>query len=122
VQASQSEGFKGAQAAFNKQQYDQALQLIEALGEKGSIAPDVRRLKIRTLTKLGKPLDALAEYDVFIPSGKTDDRPLLREVAFGCITPLIKDMRDQMRGAAFTALKEVESEETVPYFEDGLSD
>jgi HEAT repeat protein len=111
-----------AQAAFDKQQYDQALQLIATLGKKDSVAPDVRRLKIRTLAKLGKPVDALAEYDILIPSGKPDDRPLLREVAFGCITPLIKDMRDQMRGAAFTALKEVESDETVPYFEDGLSD
>jgi HEAT repeat protein len=34
----------------------------------------------------------------------------------------VKDMREQMRGAAYTALKEVESDEVVPYFEDGLSD
>jgi HEAT repeat protein len=122
VPAAQSDGLKDAQAAFNKRQYDQALQLIETLGKNGSSAPDVRRLKIRTLAKLGKPVDALAEYDALVPSGKPDDRPLLREVAFGCITPLIKDMRDQMRGAAFTALKEMESDETVPYFEDGLSD
>jgi HEAT repeat protein len=122
VTSAGAETVQDAQAAYNKQQYDQALQIIETLGKKGSTAPDVRRLKIRTLAKLGKPQDALAEYDVLIPPGKPDDRPLLREVAFGCITPLIKDMRDQMRGAAFTALKEVESEETTPYFEDGLSD
>lgn len=111
-----------AQAAFNKQQYDQALQLLDSLGKSGKVTTDVRRLKIKTLAKLSRPQDALVEYDTLVPPGKSDDRPLLREVAFGCITPLLKDMRDQMRGAALTALKEMESEETVPYFEDGLSD
>lgn len=116
------DGLKEAQAAFNKQQYDQALQLLESLGKGGHVAPDVRRLKARTLARLGKPLDALAEYDVLVPSGRPDDRPLLREVALGFIIPLLKDMRVQMRGVGYTALKEIESEESVPYFEDGLSD
>jgi len=111
-----------AQAALDKQQYDRALQLLDSLEKGGKGTPDVRRLKVRTLAKAGKPLDALAEYDALVPPGKPDDVPLLREVAFGFITPLLKDMRDQMRGAAFTALKEIESEETVSYFEDGLSD
>ncbi len=111
-----------AQAAFNKQQYDRVLQLLAPLGKSGTVPSDVRRLKARTLAKTGKPLDALTEYDAITRAAKKDDLPLLRELAFGCIVPLLKDMRDQMRGAAFTALKEVESEETVPYFEDGLSD
>jgi HEAT repeat protein len=116
------DGLKEAQAAFNKQQYDQALQLLESLEKGGKVTPDVRRLKIKTLAKSGKPLDALAEYDVVTQAAKKDDPPLLREVAFGFIVPLLKDMRDQMRGAGYTALGEIDSEETVPYFEDGLSD
>lgn len=111
-----------AQAAFNKQQYDRALQLLAPLEKSGTVPSDVRRLKARTLTKTGKPLDALAEYDAITQATKKDDLPLLREVAFGFILPLLKDMRVQMRGAGYTALKEVESKETVPYFEDGLSD
>ncbi len=117
-----AETLQDSQAAFDKQRYDQTLQLLDSLGTGGKVAPDVRRLKIRALAKAGKPLEALAEYDVLVPSGKPDDRPLLREVAFGCITPLLKDMRDQMRGAGYTALKEIDSDETVPYLEDGLSD
>jgi HEAT repeat protein len=113
---------KEAQAAFNQQQYGQALQILESLEKGGKVTPDVRRLKIKALAKSGKPLDALAEYDTLVPSGKSEDRPLLREVSFGFIVPLLKDMRDQMRGAGYTALKEIDSEETVPYFEDGLSD
>lgn len=111
-----------AQAAFDKQQYGLAMQLVDSLEKRGRVTQDLKRLKVRTLAKVGKPLDALAAYDAIVQTGEKDDRPLLREVALGFITPLLKDMRDQMRGAAFTALKEIESEETASYFEDGLSD
>ena len=116
------EAQKEAQAAFNKQQYDQALQLLESLVKSGNVAPDVRRLKARTLAKAGKPQDALAEYEGITTTTKKDELPLLREVAFGFIVPMLKDMRVQMRGVGYTALKEIESDESVPYFEDGLSD
>jgi len=116
------DALKEAQAAFNKQQYDQALQLLDSLEKGGAIAPEVRRLKVRTLAKAGKPQDALTGYDAIVRAGRKDDLPLLREVAFGFILPMLKDMRVQMRGAGYTALKEIESEESVPYFEDGLSD
>ena len=122
AESARPDGLKDAQAAFQKQQYDQALQLLAPLEKSGHVSPDVRRLKARALAKAGKPLDALAEYDAITQVAKKDDLPLLRELAFGCIVPLLKDMRDQMRGAGYTALKEVDSEETVPYFEDGLSD
>jgi HEAT repeat protein len=79
-------------------------------------------LKVQTLAKNGNPQGALGEYDQFAATLRREDIPLLREVAFGFITALVKDMREQMRGAAYTALKEVDSEETIPYFEDGLSD
>lgn len=111
-----------AQAAFHARQYERALQLLESLGTDGKEAAAVRRLRVRTLAKLGKPLDALTEYEALTrPTGK-DDAPLLREVAFGFIVPLLKDMRVQMRGAGYTAMKETESDEVVPYLEEGLTD
>lgn len=116
------DALKEAQAAFNKQQYDQALQLLESLEKGGNVAPDVRRLKARALAKAGKPKDALAEYEGITTTTKKDELPLLREVAFGFIVPMLKDMRVQMRGVGYTALKEIKSDESVPYFEDGLSD
>lgn len=117
-----AETFQEAQAAFSKQQYDQALQLLDSLERGGKVTADIRRLKIKTLAKSGKPLDALAEYENLTQPGGKDDGPLLREVALGFITSLLKDMRDQMRGAGYTALREIESDETVPFFEDGLND
>jgi len=110
-----------AQAAFKSQQYDRALQLLDSSG-KATATPEFRRLRTRTLAKLNRGKEALAEYEALTQPGKKDEPALLREVAFACIVPLLKDMRVQMRGAGYTALNEIESEESVPYFEDGLSD
>jgi HEAT repeat protein len=122
VAAAASSVPKEAQAAFEKQQYQQALDVLEKMDQSKRAEPDVRRLKVRSLVRLGKPKDALDEYDTLEKTLKRDDEFLLREVAFGLIVVLVKDMREQMRGAAYTALKEIESDEVVPYFEDGLSD
>jgi len=113
---------KDAQEAFDKQQYEQVLEQLAKLEKEEGAAPDVRRLKIRSFLKLGNPKDALSEYDELELALKQDEVPLLREVALGFIVVMVKDMREQMRGAAYTALKEVDSNDVVPYFEDGLSD
>ena len=113
---------KDAKEAFDKKQYEQVLEQLAGLGKEQSAVPDVRRLKIRSFLKLGNPKDALGEYDELELALKQDEVPLLREVALGFIVVMVKDMREQMRGAAYTAFKEVDSDDVVPYFEDGLSD
>ena len=109
-------------ALYDQKQYQKVLDELAKLNQETSALPDIQRLKIRTLLKLGNPKDALTEYDRLEAGSKQDDLPILREVAFGFIVVMLKDMRDQMRGAAYTALKEIDSDEVVPYFEDGLSD
>ncbi len=113
---------KGAQEAFEKQQYEQVLEQLAKLEKEQGVVPDVLRLKIRSFLKLGNPKDALGEYDKLESALEQDEVSLLREVALGFIVIMVKDMREQMRGAAYTALKEVDSDDVVPYFEDGLSD
>lgn len=113
---------KEIQSLFEKKEYQRTLEELAKLDKGAAGAPDVRRLKIRSLVKLGNPKEALEEYDKLEAALKQDDVPLLREVALGFIVVMMKDMREQMRGAAYTALKEFDSEEVVPYFEDGLSD
>ncbi|SLM46317.1 conserved protein of unknown function [Nitrospira japonica] len=110
------------QRLYDKQQYQTVLDEIAKLDGAASSASDVRRLKVRSLLKLGNPKEALEEYDRLERVANQDETPLLRDVALGFITVMLKDMREQMRGAAFTALKEADSEELIPYFEDGLSD
>ncbi|TKB72146.1 MAG: hypothetical protein E8D45_11080 [Nitrospira sp.] len=117
-----SAAIREAQSAFDKRQYPQALSLLESV-TKGEGAPvEARRLKLRTLLQLGKPRDAVTEYERIERTLGGDDLPALRELSLGMILPLLTDMREQMRGAAYTALKEAESEDTLRYFEDGLTD
>ena len=110
------------QAHLDKHEYQHALERIAGLDEKVSGTPTIRRLKIGALLKLNNPKEALVEYDKLEEVLKQEDQPTLREVALGFILVMVKDMREQMRGAAYTALKEIDSDEAVPYFEDGLSD
>ena len=110
------------QSLFEKGEYQTTLDEISKLDKEVAATPDVRRIRIRSLLGLGKPMEALEEYDRLVESLTHDSLPLLREVALGFILVMRKDMREQMRGAAYTALKEIDSDALVPFFEDGLSD
>lgn len=110
------------QRLYDIKEYQKALDEFDKLDKEAASAPDTRRLKIRTLLNLGKPKEALGEYDKLEGLLKREDTSILREVALGFIIVMMKDMREQMRGAAYTALKEIESDEIVPLLEDGLSD
>jgi HEAT repeat protein len=113
---------KEIQSAYDGKQYQRVIDEVAKLTAEHRAVPDIRRIAIRSWLNLGNPKDALTEYDQLEATLKQDDPTLLHEVALGFIVVLLKDMREQMRGAAYTALKEIESEEAIPYFEDGLSD
>ena len=115
-------GLKDIEVLYEKKDYQKAVDEFSRLDKEVASAPDARRLKIRALINLGKPKEALEEYDLLEASLKQEDLTMLREVALGFIIVMMKDMREQMRGAAYTALKEIDSDEIVPLFEDGLTD
>lgn len=110
------------QRLYDKQEYQKVLQEIGKLDSGKAALANIRRIKIRSLLRLGNPKEALGEYDKLEPVVKQDDRSLLREIALGFVLVMTKDMREQMRGVAYTALKEWQSPEAVPFLEDGLSD
>src|SRR5215467_12033778 len=113
---------KELQSAYDDNQYQRVIDEMVKLSPEQRAVPDVRRIAIRSLLKLGNPKDALMEYDQLEATLKRDEQALLHDIALGFIVVLLKDMREQMRGAAYTALKEIDPEEALPYFEDGLSD
>lgn len=110
------------QRLYDKQEYQKVIEEIGKLSSEQAATADVRRIKIRSLLRLGKPKEALAEYDKLALVLNQDDTLLFREIALGFVVVLMKDMREQMRGVAYTALKEWQSPETVPFLEDGLND
>lgn len=119
---SYDEQLRDARHALDQKQYDRALTLVEPLLTEPTASVEARRLKIKSLIRLARPADALVEYERLFEQVKQDERPLLRELAIAFITPMLKDMREQMRGAGYTALKELDSDDSIPYFEDGISD
>ena len=111
-----------AQKAYEKRDYKNVLQLLDSLGETKTDFPQVQRLKMLSLAHLGKTPEGIKEYEKLSKESGREDEELLRKFAMTSILPLRSDMRDQMRGAAYTALKEVKSDEVVPYLEEGLAD
>ena len=98
------------------------LQLLDSQSQTKTVTPQVQRLKMLSLANLGKTPEGIREYEKLVKASGREDEALLRKFAITSILPLRSDMRDQMRGAAYTALKEVNSEEIVPYLEEGLTD
>lgn len=110
------------QTLYDNKEYQKTLELLDKLESEVVGVPEMRRLKVRTLLRLGKPKDALTEYDQLVQLVKQDEPFILREVALGFVVVLTKDMREQMRGAAYTALKEWQNPDAIPFLEEGLSD
>ena len=111
-----------AQKAFQEGHYDKVLNLLNPLGETVTSDSQSQRLKILSLAHLGKAPDSIKEYQKLVKQTGREDEELLRTLAISSILPLRSDMREQMRGAAFTALKEVNTEDVVPFLEEGLAD
>ena len=113
---------KELQRLYDKQEYQKVIEEIGKLSSSQAALIDVQRVKIRSLLRVGKPKEALADYDRLEHVLKQDDALLLRELALGFVVVMLQDMREQMRGVAYTALKDWQSPEAIPFLEDGLSD
>jgi HEAT repeat protein len=111
-----------AQRAYEQGQYQQVVDLVKPLLEDTSTPSQVSRLHILALAGLGKTAEALDAYEKGISVTKQEDESLLRQTAIASILPLRFDMREQFRGAAYTALKEIDSDNVVEYLEEGLAD
>ncbi|MBK9306053.1 MAG: hypothetical protein IPM58_02945 [Nitrospira sp.] len=63
---------------YDNMEFQKALEELNTLTNEEADTADVRRLKVRTLLRLGKPKDALTEYDRLIQLSKQDETPALR--------------------------------------------
>ena len=111
-----------AQQAFEQEKFQETVDMLKPILKKAPVPLGATRLHLLALARLGEISDALDAYEAMVKSSKREDEGLLRQMAIASILPRRTDMREQIRGAAYTALKEIGSEEVVPYLEDGLTD
>ena len=110
-----------AERAFEQGDFQKTLELVEPLLGDAEWQRASYRFKMLGLARLGKTAEGIKAYDAFVKADGKDEG-LLWELAVRSILPFRSDMREQVRGAAYSALKEIPSDEVVPYFQDGLSD
>ena len=111
-----------AQKAYEKEKFQEAVDVLKPIIQKAPVPVHATRLHLLALARLGEIPDALDAYEAMVKSSKREDEGLLRQMAIASILPRRTDMREQIRGAAYTALKEINSDEVIPYLEDGLTD
>lgn len=80
------------------------------------------RLAFMSYVRLGRPNEALSIYTRLVQPGQPDDPALLRPLALAVITGHVRDPKEPVRIAAYTALAELGLPETAPILEDGLLD
>jgi len=110
-----------ARAAYQHQKYEQALKFLDTVIGSGVGPPGALELRIRTRLKLGQTDKAVEDYLRWADRRGADDTVLLRELTIQVIGAAISDMREQMRGAAVTALKEMGGAEVL-LLEKALAD
>jgi len=111
-----------ANTAFSQGDYKKVIELVEPVLQKSNVSTQIHRLHILALARMGESPAAMDSYEKFVQSMKREDEALLRQLAIAGILSMRADMREQMRGAAYTALKEIDSDEMVGYLEEGLTD
>ena len=108
--------------AFEAGEYPKVLELVGPLLKENPIPSQVQQWRLLALAHTGKVGEALDVYEKLSKANQREDEVLLKQMAIASILPLRSDMREQMRGAAYTALREMEAIDVLPYLEDGLAD
>lgn len=111
-----------AAALFNAGDYAAVTALFQSLPPTPSPSKEFLRLALLSYVKLGRTEDALALYGRLVPPNQTHDAALLRPLALSVITSRVRDPKEHVRIAAYTALAELGLPETAAVLEDGLLD
>ncbi|ALA57612.1 HEAT repeat domain-containing protein [Nitrospira moscoviensis] len=111
-----------AAALFKAGDYAAVASLYRGLDPDGRPSKELSRLALLSYVKLGRPDEALAVYQRLHPAGQAQDPVLLHPIALSVITSRVRDQKEHVRIAAYTALAELGLPETTAILEDGLLD
>ncbi|HET9576139.1 MAG TPA: HEAT repeat domain-containing protein, partial [Nitrospira sp.] len=111
-----------ATEAFNRAEYDTVLKLLQS--QPTGVAPSkpFLRLAIQSAMKLGRPEEGLDIYERLVKFDQPDDLTLLRPLAVSFLSAYVRDPKEHIRIAAYSALAGLSLPDQQPILEDGLLD
>jgi hypothetical protein len=111
-----------AAALFKAGNYPEVTSLYRELPPDATPSKEFLRLSLLSYVRLGRTDEALAIYAKLNQPGQPHDASLLRPLALGVITSHVRDRKEHVRIAAYSALAELGLPETAAILEDGLLD
>lgn len=111
-----------AEALFKDGDYAAVTSIFQSLSPDRPPSKALSRLALLSYVRLGRTDEALAIYGRLNPAGQPHDAGLLRPLALSMITSRVRDSKEHVRIAAYTALSELGLPETAAVLEDGLLD
>lgn len=111
-----------ARELFKTGDYPAVTALYQTQPPGTTLSAEFLRLAFMSYVHLGRPNEALSIYTRLVHPGQPDDPSLLRPLALAVITSHVRDSKEPVRLAAYTALAELGLPETAPILEDGLLD
>ena len=111
-----------ASDAFNRAEYGTVLELFQS--PPSGVIPSKRllRLAVQSAVKLGRPEEGLDIYERLVKVDQLDDLTLLRQLAVSFLSAHVRDPKEHIRIAAYSALAELSLPDQQPILEDGLLD
>ncbi|HBH79146.1 MAG TPA: hypothetical protein DDY39_04895 [Nitrospira sp.] len=111
-----------ASAFFKAGEYPEVTALYRSLPPDATPSKEFLRLVLQSYVRLGRTDEALSIYSKLTQPGQSHDAALLRPLALGMITSHVRDRKEHIRIAAYSALAELGLPETAAILEDGLLD
>src|SRR6476660_5855275 len=111
-----------ATEAFSRADYGVVLRLLPP--ESSEVAPSkaLLRLAVQSAIKLGRPEEGLEIYERLVKASQADDPALLRPLGVSFLSAYVRDTREHLRIAAYSALADLSLPDQQAILEDGLLD
>ena len=107
---------------FKAGDYAAVTALFQTITPGTTVSNQLLRTCLLSYIRLGRTDEALAIYARLVPAGHRHDPALLRPLALTVITGHVRDRKEHVRIAAYSALAELGLPETAAILEDGLLD
>ena len=96
-----------ATEAFSRADYSAVLRLLPPESSEVTPSKALLRLAVQSATKLGRPEEGLEIYDRLVQAAQADDPALLRPLSISFLSAYVRDTREHLRIAAYSALADL---------------